>query len=157
MTLSAFSPSPISSPSSQRDHPVIAQLVEALCEAKNIRCLLAVEAGSLAWGLASPSPDPIVRVLYHHEPSWSLQLFDDKEAFELDCSDQPALSMSVGGYDIKQALRLIYQSNAEVFEWLRSPIIYKQQSVFMIELKQISRPYFQPIFVLCGHCWRSTG
>ncbi len=57
------------------------------------------------------------------------------------------MPFDIGGWDIKKALQLLYKSNAVIFEWLHSPIVYEQKTDIMAELKALSIDYFQPITV----------
>lgn len=47
----------------------------------------------------------------------------------------------ISGWDIKKALQLLYKSNPTLFEWINSPIVYKETKEGT-ELKDISRQYF---------------
>ncbi len=123
---------------------VIKQTIDQVCIAKKITCLQAIESGSCAWGFASPDSDYDVRLLYARPPKWYLRLFEDKDTFEFIQNDLLDVPFDIGGWDIKKALQLIYKSNAVVFEWLRSPIVYQQQDI-MLELQTLSVDYFQPI------------
>ena len=58
-----------------------------------------------------------------------------------------SVPFDIGGWDLKKALTLIYKSNAVIFEWLHSPIVYQQRSKLMDNLKAISLDYFKPITI----------
>lgn len=130
------------------DRAVITQTIEQVCVEQQITCLHAIESGSRAWGFASPDSDYDVRLLYCHAPEWYLSLFAGKDTFEFIQNDLLTVPFDIGGWDIKKALQLIYKSNAVIFEWLHSPIVYRQQTEAMKTLKNISSAYFQPIAVL---------
>ena len=74
-------------------------------------------------------------------------MFDGKDTFEFIQNDLLAVPFDIGGWDIKKALQLLYKSNAVIFEWLHSPIVYEQKTDIMAELKALSIDYFQPITV----------
>ncbi len=125
----------------------IKSAIEQVCAARNITCLHAIESGSRAWGFASPDSDYDVRLLYCHELEWYLSLFDNKDTFEFIEEDLLSVPFDIGGWDIKKALTLVYKSNAVIFEWLHSPIVYQQQSELIDKLKVISLDYFKPITI----------
>lgn len=125
----------------------IKQAVTQVCHAHEITCLHAIESGSRAWGFASPDSDYDVRLLYCHPLNWYLNLFDNKDTFEFIEEDLLSVPFDIGGWDIKKALTLIYKSNAVIFEWLHSPIVYQQRSELIDNLKLISLAYFKPITI----------
>ena len=130
--------------SQSRDIALIKASIHQVCTEQQMTCLHAIESGSRAWGFASPDSDYDVRLLYCHAPTWYLRLFEDKDTFEFIQDDLLDVPFDIGGWDIKKALQLIYKSNAVIFEWLHSPIVY-QQSPLMAELKTLSLEYFQPL------------
>ena len=88
-----------------------------------------------------------MRLLYCHKLDWYLSLFDAKDTFEFIEEDLLIVPFDIGGWDIKKALTLIYKSNAVIFEWLHSPIVYQQQTELIAKLKVISLDYFKPITI----------
>jgi len=130
------------------DMTIVTQTIDQVCTEQQITCLHAIESGSRAWGFASPDSDYDVRLLYCHAPEWYLRLFEGKDTFEFIQEDLLTVPFDIGGWDIKKALQLIYKSNAVIFEWLHSPIVYRQQTEAMEILQNISDAYFQPIAVL---------
>ncbi len=125
----------------------IKQAITQVCDSYKITCLHAIESGSRAWGFASHDSDYDVRLLYCHPLNWYLNLFDNKDTFEFIEDDLLAVPFDIGGWDIKKALTLIYKSNAVIFEWLHSPIVYQQRSELITILKAISLDYFKPITI----------
>lgn len=125
----------------------IIHAIQQVCQTRQITCLHAIESGSRAWGFASPDSDYDVRLLYCQQPDWYLSLFDGKDTFEFIQNDLLDVPFDIGGWDIKKALQLLYKSNAVIFEWLHSPIVYEQKTDMMAELKALSIEYFQPITV----------
>ena len=130
-----------------KDIAAIKQAITQVCHSHEITCLHAIESGSRAWGFASPDSDYDVRLIYCHKPEWYLQLFAGKDSFEFIQDDLLAVPFDIGGWDIKKTLQLIYKSNAVIFEWLHSPIVYQQQAATISELQQLSQAYFQPLSV----------
>jgi predicted nucleotidyltransferase len=87
-----------------------------------VRVLLAVESGSRAWGFASPDSDYDVRFIYIREKDDYLRLDSFSDVIELPISDE----LDINGWDLPKTLRLLYNSNPTLFEWLSSPIIYME-------------------------------
>ena len=125
----------------------IVHAIQTVCQTKGITCLHAIESGSRAWGFASPDSDYDVRLLYCQALDQYVSLFDGKDTFEFIQNDLLAVPFDIGGWDIKKALQLLYKSNAVIFEWLHSPIVYAQQTDMMAHLQALSKDYFQPITV----------
>lgn len=129
------------------DTDQIIYAIHQVCQTRQITCLHAIESGSRAWGFDSPDSDYDVRLLYCQQPDWYLSLFEGKDTFEFIKNDLLAVPFDIGGWDIKKALQLIYKSNAVIFEWLQSPIIYEQRIDMITTLQTLSMDYFQPITV----------
>ena len=102
------------------DEEIRAEL--ARLEAKDdVRVLYAVESGSRAWGFASTDSDWDVRFLYVRRPEWYLSVRDRRDVLEYPISE----GLDVSGWDLKKALVLFARSNPPLMEWLRSPIVYR--------------------------------
>jgi uncharacterized protein len=93
---------------------------------KHIRILYACESGSRAWGFHSPDSDYDVRFIYAHEKDWYLGIEDRKDFIDLPINDE----LDVVGYDLRKMLKLFRASNAKIYEWLQSPVIYKKDNDF---------------------------
>lgn len=102
----------------------ITQQIHHVCQQQELTCLHAIESGSRAWGFASPDSDYDVRMIYVQPLDWYLQLFEAKDTFEYIQNDLFDVPFDIAGWDIRKVLRLMYKSNALVFEWLNSPIVY---------------------------------
>jgi predicted nucleotidyltransferase len=50
--------------------------------------------------------------------------------------------LDIGGWDIKKALKLFLKSNGPLYEWLQSPIIYRQDEGFISEVRELMPAYF---------------
>ncbi|MDO4897031.1 MAG: nucleotidyltransferase domain-containing protein [Moraxella sp.] len=125
-------------------HSQIARTLHATCHAHAITPLHAIESGSRAWGFASFDSDFDVRLIYHHTPDWYLQIYDGKDTFEFINHDLFDVPFDIGGWDIKKVLVHIHKSNAVIFEWLNSPIIYHSNDDFVQSLKKIQSEFFNP-------------
>ena len=104
---------------------------------ENIRILHAVESGSRAWGFASPDSDYDVRFIYIRKMNYYLKL--DKARDVIECSFDGLLD--INGWDLQKALRLLHNSNPTLFEWSRSPIIYKTTEAWAFIQNEINN-YF---------------
>ncbi len=116
---------------------VILSKLEEIENKENVKIILAVESGSRAWGFASKDSDYDVRFVYLRKLEDYLKLEKSKDTIEWQLDD----TLDINGWDLKKALQLIYDSNPTIFEWLSTPIIYKNTDTFK-ELKEISKNYY---------------
>jgi predicted nucleotidyltransferase len=107
---------------------------------KNIKILYAVESGSRAWGFASKDSDWDVRFIYVHDYDWYLSINDKKDNIETILPNDIDLS----GWELKKSLLLFRKSNPPLLEWLRSPIVYKEEFSIATELRNAVKIYFNP-------------
>lgn len=103
----------------------------------NIRILHAVESGSRAWGFASPDSDYDVRFIYVRPVDFYLKLEKTRDVIELPINDL----LDINGWDLNKTLRLLHGSNPSVFEWFKSPIVYKETE-FSGEFINVMEHYF---------------
>lgn len=106
-------------------------------EKYNVRVLHAVESGSRAWGFASPDSDYDVRFIYVHPLEYYLKLEKTRDVIELPINDL----LDINGWDLKKTLTLLHKSNPSVFEWFKSPIVYKATD-FSDEFIGVMHRYF---------------
>lgn len=104
-----------------------------------IEILLAVEAGSRAWGFHSPDSDYDVRFIYRRPLAWYLSIHERRDVIEPHM-DFP---LDFSGWDIRKALFQMYRGNPQLFEWLRSPVEYVHSSA-RDELLHFMGIYFNP-------------
>ena len=104
----------------------------------DIRILYACESGSRAWGFASPDSDYDVRFVYVHPPEYYLSIDDKTDVIELDINDL----LDINGWDLRKALRLFRGSNAALYEWLQSPIVYLKDDNFYDNIMAQVPKYF---------------
>jgi len=103
----------------------------------NVKVLFAVESGSRAWGFASNDSDYDVRFVYIHNLNYYLSLDNKNDVIEHELND----IYDINGWDLDKALKLLYKGNPTLFEWLNSPIIYKESKEYY-KLKELSNSYF---------------
>ena len=104
----------------------ITTALAALEAERGIRVLYACEAGSRAWGFPSPDSDFDVRFIYAHPLAWYLRLDEGPDTLNFPVDDE----LDLAGWELRKALRLLRGSNAALFEWLQSPIVYHGASGF---------------------------
>jgi len=112
----------------------------ALEQQHNIKILYAVESGSRAWGFASTDSDWDVRFIYVHNYDWYLSVQEKKDNIEAMLPGD----IDVAGWELRKALLLFRKSNPPLLEWLRSPIVYKEQLSTAEKLRTASAEYFNP-------------
>jgi predicted nucleotidyltransferase len=105
---------------------------------ENVRILFACESGSRAWGFASPDSDYDVRFIYAQPKNNYLSIRERKDIIELPVN----AVLDVNGWDIRKALQLFLRSNSTLYEWLQSPIVYKEEGGFSAELKTLMPQYY---------------
>ena len=106
-----------------------------------VRVLYACESGSRAWGFASANSDYDVRFIYAHTLEWYLSIRDRRDVIEQMLPGD----LDVSGWEIRKALRLFQKSNPPMLEWLTSPIVYREDSVFMSDLRRLMDVYYSPV------------
>lgn len=89
---------------------------------EQVTILLAVESGSRAWGFASPDSDYDVRFIYVRKQEEYLTLNPPGDVIEWQLDDV----LDINGWDLKKALLQFRRSNATLFEWSNSPVVYRK-------------------------------
>lgn len=87
---------------------------------ENVKILHAVESGSRAWGFASPDSDYDVRFIYVRPKAYYLKLEDTKDFIDWELNE----TLDINGWDLNKTLKLFHKSNATLFEWANSPMVY---------------------------------
>lgn len=100
---------------------VIIEKLKQIEQQENITILHAVESGSRAWGFESPDSDFDVRFIYVRPKNYYLKLEQTRDVLEFPINDL----LDVNGWDLQKALRLLHRSNPSVFEWFKSPVVYR--------------------------------
>lgn len=105
-----------------------------------VSILLAVESGSRAWGFASENSDWDVRFVYMHKPEWYFSVDDQRDVIE----EMFENDIDAVGWDIKKTLALLKRSNPSLMEWIKSPIVYRNDDFFMRDIVPLSQQCFNP-------------
>ncbi|NML63918.1 nucleotidyltransferase domain-containing protein [Hymenobacter sp. RP-2-7] len=100
---------------------------------RGIRILYACESGSRAWGFPSPDSDYDVRFIYVQPLAWYLGLDEGPDTLNFPVDDE----LDLAGWELRKTLRLLRGSNAALFEWLQSPIVYHEALGFRARLKPL--------------------
>jgi uncharacterized protein len=106
---------------------IILEKLKAIEHQFDVKILYACESGSRAWGFASPDSDYDVRFIYVHKLDYYLSIDDNRDVIELPISDV----LDINGWELRKALRLFRKSNAPLYEWLQSPIVYAADPTFV--------------------------
>jgi predicted nucleotidyltransferase len=118
----------------------ILQKLFELEQSENIRILYACESGSRAWGFASLDSDFDVRFIYAKSVDHYLSIAETTDVVGLPVNEV----LDIGGWDIKKALKLFLKSNAPLYEWRQSPLLYREDNPFAQELRSLMSTYFSP-------------
>ncbi|MFW5761273.1 MAG: DNA polymerase beta superfamily protein [Cyclobacteriaceae bacterium] len=118
----------------------IRNFLDQLAAEKGVKILFACESGSRAWGFPSPDSDYDIRVIYKHDLDWYLNLHQQADTLEQMHED-----LDISGWELKKLLLLMAKSNVTVFEWIQSPLIYRQVPEFLESLHKLAVYFFSPI------------
>lgn len=116
---------------------LVNQKLDEVEEKEHVFILHAVESGSRAWGFASPDSDYDVRFIYVREPKEYLKLQQARDVIEWELDE----TLDINGWDLQKALRQYHRSNATLFEWANSPVVYRTTDVWK-EIHEKASPYF---------------
>lgn len=99
---------------------IITDKLKEIEKSENVKILHAVESGSRAWGFESPDSDFDVRFIYVRRIDDYLKLQDTKDFIDWELNEV----LDINGWDLKKALQHFHKSNATLFEWSNSPVVY---------------------------------
>jgi uncharacterized protein len=117
---------------------IIVEKLRAIEHQFDVKILYACESGSRAWGFASPDSDYDVRFIYVHRMDHYLSIDERRDVIELPIEDV----LDINGWELRKALRLFRKSNAPLYEWLQSPIVYTADHTFVAEMKALMSSNF---------------
>jgi predicted nucleotidyltransferase len=117
---------------------IILEKLKAIEEQSDVTILYACESGSRAWGFASPDSDYDVRFIYAHKRDYYLSIDEQRDVIEVPINKV----LDINGWELRKALRLFRKSNAPLYEWLQSPIVYQADNLFASELRSLIPVYF---------------
>lgn len=124
--------------------PMRAQILDCLRRLEvdhDVKVLFACESGSRGWGFASPDSDYDVRFIYVNRLSWYLTVEAGRDVIEQPISGD----LDVNGWDLRKTLQLLRQSNPTLLEWLRSPIVYREEADAAARLRALAEEGFSAV------------
>jgi predicted nucleotidyltransferase len=74
-----------------------------------------------------------VRFIYAHPADWYLTLDDGPDTLNFPVDDK----LDLAGWELRKALKLLRGSNAALFEWLQSPVVYAEATGFRAALEPV--------------------
>ncbi len=104
----------------------------------SIEVLFAIESGSRAWWFESTDSDFDVRFIYKHTRNHYLSIENKRDVIEYPIVDE----VDINGWDIRKALQLFQKWNPTFSEWIKSPIMYRENSDFRKDMRAIEKEYF---------------
>lgn len=113
----------------------------ALERAHDVTVLYACESGSRGWGFASPDSDYDVRFIYVHRLPWYLSVKPGRDVIEQPINGD----LDINGWDLRKTLQLLRESNPTLLEWLRSPVVYRQEPLWAERLRGLAEQGFSPV------------
>lgn len=122
---------------------IILQKLQEIERDNNVTILFAIESGSRGWGFHSTDSDYDVRFVYKHNEDWYLTIDEQRDVIELPVDEV----LDINGWDIRKALKLAAKSNFVLWEWLQSPIIYKEVAGIREQMLTAIGGRFSPISV----------
>jgi predicted nucleotidyltransferase len=108
---------------------------------EDVRVLFACESGSRGWGFASPDSGYDVRFVYVRRLDRYLTIDPLRDVIE----QPPEGTLDLHGWDLRKALQLLRDSNPTLLEWLRSPIVYRQDDAVVRRLRALAEQGFSPV------------
>jgi predicted nucleotidyltransferase len=119
---------------------IVEKKLQQIEKEHGIKILYSCESGSRAWRFPSPDSDYDVRFIYKGSFDEYLTIQPKKDHLSFPINDE----LDIYGWDISKVLQLITKSNTTPFEWLQSPMIYKEDATFKNELWTLCQSYFCP-------------
>lgn len=112
--------------------------IKEIEEKEHVRVLHVIESGSRAWGFASPDSDYDVRFIYVRDRNFYLSLQDNKDFIDWELNEV----LDINGWDLKKALQHFHKSNATLFEWSNSPVVYYTTDEWKQLYEGVASKYF---------------
>ncbi|MBB2487751.1 nucleotidyltransferase domain-containing protein [Mitsuaria sp. WAJ17] len=128
-------------PVSETMRATVLEQLAALERRHEVKVLFACESGSRGWGFASPDSDYDVRFIYVHRLPWYLSVAPGRDVIEHPISGD----LDINGWDLRKTLQLLRDSNPTLLEWLRSPVVYRQEVGWVTRLRRLAEEGFSPV------------
>lgn len=98
-------------------------ILEVVCD---IQIIYACQSGSRTHGYNKDDSDYDVRFIYKKSPAYYLSINTNKK----DTIEQKIDNIDASGWDIMKFCTQLSKGNPQLFEWIKSPIIYKEKGQF---------------------------
>lgn len=125
---------------------LVDQKLNEIEEREQVKILHAVESGSRAWGFASPDSDYDVRFVYMRPAKYYLMLNKKKDYIDWELDE----TLDINGWDLSKALQLFHKSNATLYEWSNSPVVYRTTPEWE-EIRSMSEHYYSCKVSMCHY------
>lgn len=112
--------------------------IKEIEEKELVHVMHVIESGSRAWGFASPDSDYDVRFVYVRKPEFYLSLRETKDFIDWELNEV----LDINGWDIRKALQRFYKSNAALYEWSNSPVVYQTTEEWKALYQKVAWLYF---------------
>lgn len=107
----------------------------------HVKILYACEAGSRSYGFASENSDFDVRFIYIAPLREYLTLLGNGDTITLQDAN-----FDIQGWDLKKTLLLARKSNPSLYEWMLSPIVYREMDPVILQLQaMVLKGYSQKV------------
>ncbi|GAA4505586.1 hypothetical protein GCM10023172_33660 [Hymenobacter ginsengisoli] len=93
-----------------------------------------------------------MRFIYVQPHHWYLGLDENPDTLNFPVDDE----LDLAGWELRKTLRLLRGSNAALFEWLQSPIVYHEAQGFRGQLAPLLPLAFN-LKASLHHSWASCG
>jgi predicted nucleotidyltransferase len=124
--------------------PIILEKLAEIESRHKVKILCAMESGSRAWGFPSPDSDYDARFIFAHSRDTYLGFLPYKDELGIPVDEV----LDIKGWDLRKAIELAMKRNVTPYEWLQSPIIYREVPGFREELFRLLSPGYSPIGVV---------
>ncbi len=129
---------------------VIRTLLQKIETENDVRVLFAAEYGSRSTGLATPTSDYDLRLIYVHRTEWYLRC-DDNPKTEIIVKDKDN-DMDLMGFELRKAIKLLRGSNPTILDMLYSPVIYYQADPQLTNtLRELMQIYYNRKTMIYHH------
>lgn len=103
-----------------------------------VKILYACESGSRAWGFPSSDSDYDVRFIYLKTKNEYLSVGEKEDTLGFPVNDE----LDIYGWDLRKVLQLVLKSNTTPFEWLQSPVVYREEAGFKEDLFALCQYFY---------------
>jgi len=110
------------------------QAAKDACFDRAVEMVYVCESGSRAWGFASSDSDYDVRFFFKQPVMEYVRIGTPVEYLQ-----KTSGVLDVVGWDIRKALGLLRKSNCSAVEWLFSPVVYREYSAYINQLRNVMR------------------